>query len=186
MAFTSKQIAGFFLFLAAAQFLLLLIVAESLYPNYSVANNYISDLGVGSTAIILNTSVFLRGLFIILSAYFCMKAFGDKVFSSILGVAGLAMLGIALFPETTSLHIPFAITAFFFASVAILATYRIAKPPLPYLAAVLGVIALIALIFFVTQIDLGIGKGGMERMITYPIMIWGLALGGYLMSPAKK
>jgi hypothetical membrane protein len=51
--------SGALFFIAATQFVLCLIIAEALYPGYSVSNNYISDLGVGPSAIVFNASVFL-------------------------------------------------------------------------------------------------------------------------------
>jgi hypothetical protein len=40
----------------------------------------------------------------------------------------------------------------------------------------------LALVLGALGFDLGLGAGGMERMIIYPIIIWGLAFGGYLMA----
>ena len=42
----NKTIAGALLFVGGLQFTLGMIVAEAVYPNYSVSRNYISDLGV--------------------------------------------------------------------------------------------------------------------------------------------
>jgi len=33
---------------------------------------------------------------------------------------------------------------------------------------------------FIANADLGLGPGGMERMIVWPILVWGTAFGGYL------
>jgi hypothetical protein len=44
-----------------------------------------------------------------------------------------------------------------------------------------------ALILFIGKIDLGLGVGGMERMILYPILMWGAGFGGYLIAyPADE
>ncbi|MFZ0011706.1 MAG: hypothetical protein WAL97_07380 [Halobacteriota archaeon] len=42
----------------------------------------------------------------------------------------------------------------------------------------LGIIALVAFVLLVTGHWLGIGKGGMERTIAYPIFLWALGFGG--------
>jgi hypothetical protein len=44
----------------------------------------------------------------------------------------------------------------------------------------LGIIALVAIVLLVTGHYLGIGKGGMERMIAYSILVWALGFGGAL------
>jgi hypothetical protein len=45
---------------------------------------------------------------------------------------------------------------------------------------VLGVIALASLILSFSHYDLGIGRGGMERMIAYPSLVWALGFGGFM------
>src|SRR2546425_271912 len=57
---------------------------------------------------------------------------------------------------------------------------RIVRPPFRYLSLVLGVLSLVALGLFIANADLGLGPGGMERMIVWPILVWGTAFGGYL------
>jgi hypothetical membrane protein len=64
-----KATAGTLFLVAATQFILCLIIAEAAYPGYSVSANYISDLGVGPSAIIFNSSVFLLGLLILTGTY---------------------------------------------------------------------------------------------------------------------
>lgn len=62
MRYSGKKVAGALLFIAASQFVFGLVVAEALYPGYSISLNYVSDLGVGpSSSMIFNTSVFLMG-----------------------------------------------------------------------------------------------------------------------------
>jgi membrane protein implicated in regulation of membrane protease activity len=64
------------LLFGAAQFLLLLVAAEALYPGYSVATNAISDLGVGETAIVFNTSIILFGAASFGAAYLLRRRLG--------------------------------------------------------------------------------------------------------------
>ena len=70
---SGMKISGLVLFAGVAQFFIFVLIAEAIYPNYSVANNYISDLGVGSTAYIFNTSIILLGIAIIISGIFLEK-----------------------------------------------------------------------------------------------------------------
>ncbi|MBI2648193.1 MAG: hypothetical protein HYY68_06785 [Thaumarchaeota archaeon] len=45
-----------------------------------------------------------------------------------------------------------------------------------------GVITLVAIVLFTAGQYLGMGVGGMERMIVYPELIWLVSFGAYLMS----
>jgi hypothetical membrane protein len=66
MKLTDGKVAGTLLFVGAVQFIVFgLITAEAGYEGYSTSGNYISDLGVGSTALIFNSSVFLLGILIV-------------------------------------------------------------------------------------------------------------------------
>src|SRR2546422_986569 len=67
-------------------------------------------------------------------------------------------------------------------------TMRVVRPPFQFISVILGVISLIALGLYISKTYLGLGPGGMERMIVYPIAVWGLAFGGYLfgMSPSSN
>ena len=62
MKYSEGTIAGVFFFIAAFQFVLGLLMPEALYPAYGIAENYISDLGIGPSAMIFNASVFLLGV----------------------------------------------------------------------------------------------------------------------------
>jgi hypothetical protein len=70
-------------------------------------------------------------------------------------------------------------------SLAALVSSRTVKGPLSALFAALGVIGLIALGLQASGTFLGLGVGGMERMIYYPAILWVLIYGIYLMSTEK-
>jgi hypothetical membrane protein len=178
---TAMKISGLVLFAGAAQFFLLVLIAEALYPHYSVANNYISDLGVGSTAYIFNTSIVLLGIAIIISAAFLLKF--SKPLRIVLILAGIGAMGVGIFPETTgAIHLYSSLLVFFMASIA---TYFILwrlKNIISVFWAILGTIALIALVLYATGIYLGLGVGGMERLIVYPDILWALGFGGWIIA----
>jgi hypothetical protein len=45
-----------------------------------------------------------------------------------------------------------------------------------------GVMTLVATVLYVNGIYLGLGPGGMERMVVYPVLLWSIGFGGYLMA----
>ena len=171
------------MFVGSAQFVVGMVVAEAVYPGYSVSLNYISDLGVGPTAAIFNSSVFLLGLMTTSSAYFIHRRFRSRIFTVLMALAGIGAMGVGVFPETTGVpHFVAALTAFLSGGLSAVAAYRLVKEPLNYLSVILGAFSLFALVLFRSQILLGLGRGGMERMIVYPTLVWETAFGGYLMS----
>jgi hypothetical membrane protein len=186
-SFTHPRWAGLLLAAGAVQFLLALVVSESLYPNYSVADNFISDLGVGPVAGIFNGSVFALGVAVLGAAYLLWRASGDLILPPAVALAGLGAIGVGIFPEGTGPHFAVSAITFFFGGVAALLTYRLKVGRLEAaLSALLGLIGLAALGLFGSGNYLGLGPGGMERMIAYPILLWATAAGGYLFAQAKE
>ena len=179
-----RKLAGSLLFVGGAQFLVAMIVAEALYQSYNVSLNYISDLAVGPSAIIFNSSVFLFGLAIITSSYYIQRIFRNLLIiliSILAALAGVGAAGVGLFPETVPLlHFAFSFTTFFFGALSAIAAYKIQKSPLSYFSVLMGIMSLTASTLFVTDNDLGLGIGGMERMVAYPIILWAIGFGGHL------
>ncbi|RLI21979.1 hypothetical protein DRO54_02295 [Candidatus Bathyarchaeota archaeon] len=181
----ASRLAGILVFIASAQFILAMIISEALYPNYSVSSNYISDLGeiskAGSVAYIFNSSIILLGLLAIVATYLIRHIFDDKPFLACLFLTGIGAMGVGLFPESFKvLHPVFSFIAFFFGALSAISSFRVLKSPFSYLSVFLGLLSLLALALFGMGLHLGLGIGGMERMIAYPILLWALGFGGHL------
>ena len=182
-----KQVAGFLLLVGSVICVLGIIVSEALYPGYSTSKNYISDLGVGPSSFIFNLSVFILGVLVLVSVYFIQRAFKAKVFSILAALAGIGAVGVGIFTEEAGIvHAVFSLIVFLFGGLSAVSSYKLQKPPLSYLSAILGFVALLALMLFVSGNDLGLGRGGMERMIAYPALLWAVAFGGYLIGESGE
>lgn len=193
LAFTNATKAGLALFVGAIQFGIGLILAEIYYPGYNVSTNYVSDLGAtcpsGGTCTIyqpssdiFNGSIIILGLLVLLSAYFIQKSFAWKPATGLITIAGIGALGVGFFPETTGVvHSIFSLIVFLFAGLSAIVTFWLQKPPLSYLSIILGAVTLFALFLYVGDIYLGLGAGGMERMVLYPVLLWATGFGGHLM-----
>jgi len=187
-----RHAAGVLLFIDGVQFVLGMLIAEFLYPGYSVSMNYISDLGATCrttciihqpSASIFNTSVSLLGVLTLVSSYFLWREFHNRLISLLLGLTGMGMVGVGLFPETAGIVHPIvSFITFFFGGLSAIATYKLMKAPFAYLSVLMGMISLIAFALFISEIFLGLGPGGMERMIAYPLLLWITGFGGNLMS----
>jgi hypothetical membrane protein len=198
MPLSNTKMAGVLLFVGGAQFIILLIIAEAVYPGYSVSANYISDLGVWGkpSAPIFNPSTMLFGAAVLASAYFINKHFKNRIITVLFALAGAGALGVGIFPENTFIvngvaviHYISALLAFIGGGVTAIATYKITKPPFRYLSVILGAATLTAAVLFATTRDigfLGIGAGGMERMMAYPTLLWIISLGGYLLGTTHE
>ncbi len=196
MALSNASKAGTAIFVGAVQFSVALILAEIYYPNYNVSTNYVSDLGAtcpapsGSgclinqpTSIIFNSSIVLLGLLILVGAYFLQRSFRDRPATLMIALAGVGAIGVGLFPETTGIwHSIFSLVVFLFAGLSALVTARLQKKPMFYFSVVLGLFTLVALVLYIGGDYLGLGAGGMERMVVYPVLLWSVGFGGHMMA----
>ena len=181
-----QTIGGFLIFAGSGLFLLGMIIAEARYPGYSVSQNMISDLGIGPTALLFNSVTVLYGLATIASVSSIRHSLRSVVFPILLGLSGIGVLGVGLFPENLGrIHDISAATAFVFGSLAAIYASRILLTPFRYLSGYLGTFSIVAVLLFVIGSYHGLGPGGMERMVAYPIIIWSMGLGGALMKPLR-
>lgn len=199
MYFANSKISGTLLLVGGAQFVIFLTIAEAVYPGYSVSHNYISDLGVWGkpSAPFFDVSSMIFGLAVLASSYFINKEFRSHVIAALFAVAGAGAFGVGLFPENTFVihgipvvHTVSAGLAFVVGGIAaIAASIKVTKPPFRFVGVVLGVAALTATVLFRVSKSygyLGLGVGGMERMIVYPTVLFVIGFGGYLLSLHEK
>lgn len=190
--------AGIFLIIGCIQYLLVVNLAESMFSGYSIAQNSLSDLGglFASTqvALMFNVSNMILGILILASVYLILKSGGCRLFSGCLGIFGFCIAALGIFPEyIPTIHVTLILIAYFIGSLALIFSYRLGiNIPMTIISMILGFTALITII---TPVILGmgttnplgllIGKGGLERLIIYPIILYLTALGGYLTSRGK-
>ena len=190
MRYDRRTLAGLVFAVGTVQFLLAVLAAEGMRPGYSVSTDTISELGGQSTAPLFNTSVVVLGLLTLVAAYLYHGTHRRLWITVPFSLAGIGAVGVGVFPLTTGApHLVSALTAFLFGGVLALLTSLRTRPPFRYLSIFLGALGLVALVLWRTGTYLGLGDGGMERMIAYPVLFWGIAFGGYLMSstsPAEE
>src|SRR5437764_14367852 len=116
MRLEDRQWAGLFLFAGTVQFAIGMIIAEAVDPTYSVATNYISDLGVRAGAPIFNASIILLGIAILATSWFVFRAFKDRIVMIVVLLAGAGAVGSCVSTEDRpdGLHIYVSFTTFHF------------------------------------------------------------------------
>ena len=103
MSHSGEKVAGMLYFIAVTQFVLSFTISETLYPGYSVSNNYISDLGVGPSAIIFNSSVFLLGLLLLIGTYFLRHVSNFKTLNTLLFLMAIGAMGVGVITKDFTL-----------------------------------------------------------------------------------
>ena len=203
MLYSREKLAGTLFFVAATQFVLCLTISEALYPGYSIFGNNISDLGVGPSSIVFNSSVFLLGLLLIAGVYLLRHNSNFQTLNIMLLLMGIGSMGVGIFTKDFTLaHGAVSSTAFFFAGLSAIASFRVLTKPFSLISITLGAITLGALSLFSIgmvasgsvasdiALDsifyLGLGPGGMERMIVYPALVWLAGFSGHMASQREQ
>ncbi|HUB92569.1 MAG TPA: DUF998 domain-containing protein [Candidatus Saccharimonadales bacterium] len=175
--------AGFFIMLAAIELVSYVLLAQHLYPGYSLNNNYISDLGVGSTSTIFNPAIIVFGLLLASGSYFMWKAGKHRLAALGFLIIGLGGMGVGTFPETTGWpHILSALVTFGAVGVTAAGFSLILKSRLRYYSLAAGIFALLILFIFSSgligiKLNFGLGKGGIEEILFYDELIWAFIIG---------
>lgn len=200
-----QKIAGVLLFLAGTTILMGIVTAEIFYPGYSVFQNMISALGSSPpphsvirqpSATIFDNSMIVSGIMILAGAYFLQKAHQKKNITIPTAFLGLGVFGAGIFPAFHVIaHPTAALITFVAGGVAAILSGRSTSAPFRYIAIGLGFVILAVLFFglilgkFIVPL---LGPGGTERWVAYPIILWLVVFGGYLMNgnlltkPKKK
>ncbi len=186
----SQGIAGAALFVLAAQFMTVIMLAAAMAPGYDIHGGAISDLGViGETALLFNLSLIAVGVLNTVGGYLLYRSHGKRWLLALFVLAGLGAAGAGLIPlDRGGLHGIFALFAFLFFNVEAIGSASIVSGPMKWVSVLAGVVGLAFVVIMVIG-DAGnsavfgpFGHGGAERMIVYPSMLWMLAFGGYLMA----
>jgi hypothetical membrane protein len=122
-----------------------------------------------------------------------------KTVNTMLLLMAVGVMGVGIFTKDFTLaHGAVASMAFFFAGLSAITSFKVLPKPLSLISIVLGAMTLAALALFsvgtitsgsLTSTEafdsgfyLGLGPGGMERMIVYPALMWLAGFSGHLIT----
>ena len=144
------------------------------------------------SAAIFDVTMLVTGAMILLAAWLVYRALGRAGIGIPIALLGLGVLGVGIFPLTAlGPHTVFALLALYAGGAAAVLSSRLAPAPFRHLWLGLGVIALVAITLGLFFLEWGpvaaLGEGGIERWNVYPLVLWLVAFGTYLMTtPARK
>jgi hypothetical membrane protein len=188
-------------------FLAQLLVARRWSPPYSLARNTISDLGntacgrYGGRLVcsplhgVMNASFVVLGAAMVAGSALIWRGrgrvagWGAAAGLGLMGVSGAGVVLVGLFPENSvpALHGTGAGLSFVLGNVGIIVLGVAMRLPLGLrvYSFLSGAGALVALGCFASGRYLGLGEGGMERVVAYPQTAWLIVIGLYLLFAAQ-
>jgi hypothetical membrane protein len=194
------------LYLSSLQyFIVQVVVAEQWRPHYSWSRNTISDLGntlcgrwdgqplCSPQHDLMNGSVVLLGVSMLIGSLLnsekLLNQRGALTGFRCMQIAGVGVVLVGLFPENTvpALHGLGATLAFLFGNISIIVLGCSLRLPwvLRTFSIFLGVVALVALAAYASSHFIGLGHGGLERVVAFPQTVWLIVIGAYLLSSLR-
>jgi hypothetical membrane protein len=199
---------GALLWISSLQYFItqLIVIAAWTVPH-SFVNNFISDLGnteCGQYAglavcsplhLLMNASFVTFGLTMAGGALLLRKCFAHSTLTDVgfgmMAVAGIGTMLVGLFPENTvgPLHVLGAVLGLGIGNLSVILIGAAARPMQPVLRTytiLSGIVSLTAFALFAAEIYAGIGRGGMERLISYPFTLWMMVSGIAMLMSHRK
>jgi hypothetical membrane protein len=138
----------------------------------------------------MNTSFIVLGAFMAIGSALIYNEFkktrGSYIGFSLMTIAGFGTVLVGLFPENTisQFHSFGALLAFLFGNLALVVLGSVLDMPKSMRKYTLlsGFVGLFALILYGLKNFLGLGEGGMERVVAYPQTFWLITFGIYISS----
>jgi hypothetical membrane protein len=199
---TDYRLAGSLFVVGGMLFLLLTTASEAIYPSFSMDDNAISDLAAIGTRTTAVEGTAILGLSVcwLLGTYCLFRRTQSRGLMILNLLPGVGFLVAGLSPENVNLTIHSAGTvAFPLGAIAAIVSYRTIRSSFRYISVILGAVSLLStfIIFFGWRVvcgtcgyqqgmnDLLLGLGGWESMIIYPLLIWLVGFGSYLLATAE-
>ncbi len=190
MKLDTRKSASALLLFGITQWIIVVMLAEGIQPDYISSIHYVSTLGTGKTAILYNTSTIILGLTVFLSSLLIRDFHRSRVFFILFIITGLATIGVGVFPEDSRpMHGIVTPIALMFAALSAILSYKLHGKPAAYFTVFLGVASLVTGLLFVPYLGLsvesratflGFYKGTLERIVIYTNLLWVLILGSQL------
>ena len=186
----NRKIASALLLTGIIQWMLFIIYAEGIQPNYISSIHYVSTLGTGTTAIFYNASTIILGISVTIASILIRKFYPSRVFFVLFLISGLATIGVGVFPEDSRpMHGIVTPIALIFGALSAMFSYRLQEKPAAYFCVILGVVSLVTGLWFIPYLGLsvesramflGLYKGTLERIVIYTNLLWVLVRGSQL------
>lgn len=191
--------AGCLLIAAGFAILMGIITAEALFPvPYDTAQDDISDLASTwrpedvvrqPSATIFNLTMLGSGLLIAAAALLSRRAAtARRIWIPVL-VLGVAVFLVGVFPgenidgtpSSQGVHPIVSMIAFLSGGLAGVLAFGATAAPFRWVSLALGATSLASVLLSGWLGDTDLGGGGIERWVVYPVVLWLVAYGGYLL-----
>ena len=198
---------GPILYVSSIQFFAVQIfVAMQWNPPYSLARDTISDLGNTACGTfnsrpvcsplhgLMNASFIVLGIAMTAGSILISRKFAKSRAATVgfaaMAASGIGVIIVGIFPENSipAFHglgtaIPFTLGN---AALIIIAAAPVLPAALRLYSFLSGTLAVLALVSYSSSHYLGLGEGGIERVVAYPQVVWLIVIGIFLLIRTRR
>jgi hypothetical membrane protein len=142
------------------------------------------------SAMIFDTTMLITGVLLLAGAFALWQLYRNRLLTVVSALFGAGAFLVGIFPGNTTPHPYVALIAFVFAPLTAIAVFRVASGPFRFMSLGVGLLSLAALIASElgdnSPIAKSIGVGGTERWQVFPIILWLVFFGGYLLASGHR
>lgn len=191
----STRTGALFLILGPLEFIAVMIVTQLYYSGYSLTTNYISDLGNTANSplwYVFSAGIIVLGVLAFLGLLLLWNTFPSGTLRvtglSLLLLASVAAIVIGFFPENVNgtVHDTASLLVFLPGGLGLVALgasmgERTGWEAIRWVSVILGLVTLVALVVFLfTNFGANQYPGLLERLVVFPILLWGIVVGAYV------
>jgi len=139
---------------------------------------------------IFDTTMLIAGVLLLAGAFALWRLYRHRVLTVVSALFGAGALLVGIFPGNTTPHPYVAMIAFVFSALTTIAAFKVTSAPFRFMSLGVGLLSLIALIVSFlgdsSPIAKSIGIGGIERWVVFPMILWLVFFGGYLLASRQR
>jgi len=190
-------VAGLLFEVGGLAAILLIVIAEAAYPNFSVHANAMSDLSVlkAPTFMLGEAAGLFRAVPWIIGAYYLFRNTGRRGLMALAILPGVTNLFAVLSPEDVSVvvHSLGAPVTLVTGLIIAYLSYRVVQGPFRYVAMALGATSFLSAVVQFAGYTVPavhglwtiLGPGGWESMSIFPVLLWLVCFGNYLLTTSR-
>lgn len=183
----ASTVAGMSLVGSGAVLILGITTAEALFPGYSTSTQTISALGAArgtpASRAVFNPAVAVAGVLLLIAAYGLHETYDNRPLTTILAVAGVGAVGVAVFPSQTGLpHGLAALFVFVGFGLAALTAAAVVDGAFGAVSGAFGVLELVTLALWTAIHPPGGSVHGLGSLLTFV----GVSVGALVVAAAVR
>jgi hypothetical membrane protein len=108
----------------------------------------------------------------IAGTYYVNQVYKSTLFSALILIAGIGTAGVGLLPQDSDIYFVFAYIGYVAFALGAIFSYKYQNKPLNYISIILGILSLVALILWISGVEISSGVTVSPIIADFPVLLW--------------